>query len=148
MTVHPDFSALLGLFNGHGVDYLIVGGFAMAFHGAPRYTGDIGLYVRPAPENARRIVQSLDAFGFASAGLTEADFSEPDRVVQLGYPPVRIDVVTSLTGVSWKKAQASSVPGDCGGTPVRYLGRAALIANKRAAGRKQDLADLEALGAE
>jgi hypothetical protein len=146
MEVQRDFRELLESFNAHQVEYLIVGGYALAFHGAPRFTGDLDLLVRPTPENARRILGALGAFGFGSLGLTEADFSKADRVVQLGVPPVRIDLVTSITGVDWERAAAGGAAGRFGSVDVRYLGREEFIANKRATGRHKDLADIEALG--
>src|SRR4030066_48378 len=99
MEVQQDFNELLKLFNAHKVEYIIVGGYALAFHGAPRYTGDIDILVKPDTQNARRIMVALNEFGFGSVGLTEGDFESPDKVVQLGVPPIRIDIITSLTGV-------------------------------------------------
>ena len=136
------------MLNEHKVDYLIVGGYALAFHGAPRFTGDIDIFVRPEPENARRVLQALAAFGFNFPNLTEDDFQNPNKVVQLGVPPVRIDLITSITGVSWEEAATSREPSTFGDVPVSYIGRDRYVANKRAAGRKKDLADLEALGEE
>ena len=95
MDAQPDFRELLGLFNSHGVEYLVVGAYALAFHGAPRNTGDIDLLVRALPENAQRIVTALEAFGFGTLGLKCEDFLQPDQVVQLGVPPVRVDILTS-----------------------------------------------------
>ncbi len=146
MEVQQDFKELLRLFNAHDVAYVIVGGYALAFHGAPRYTGDFDILVRPDEENARRIMKALDVFGFGSIGLQHADFMCQDKVVQLGVPPVRIDIITSISGVSWEKAIAGSVKGYYGEIPVYYLGRDEFIANKRAIGRLKDRADLEALG--
>lgn len=146
METQPDFKELLALFNAHHVDYLIVGGYALAFHGAPRFTGDLDIFVRPDAGNARRIVAALAAFGFASAGLAPSDFDHPDQVVQLGVPPVRIDLVTSISGVSWDSAWAGRIEGCYGEVPAPYIGREQLVANKRATGRTKDLADLEGLG--
>lgn len=146
MEVQPDFRDLLALFNAHQVDFLIIGGYALAFHGAPRYTGDIDIFVRPEAANAQRILAALDEFGFGSVNLTAGDFEDPNKVVQLGVPPVRVDIMTSLTGVSWEDAFAGRVQGKYGDIPVSYIGREQLIANKREMGRKKDLADLEALG--
>jgi hypothetical protein len=146
MEVQPDFRDLLALLNEHKVEYLIVGGYALAFHGAPRFTGDIDIFVRPAVENARRVLDALAAFGFRFANLTAADFENLNKVVQLGVPPVRIDLITSISGVSWEEAEASKEPGTFGSVPVSYIGRQQYIKNKRAAGRKKDLADIEALG--
>ena len=146
MEVQQDFKDLLALFNAHKVDYIIVGAHALAFHGAPRYTGDMDIFVRSDLENAQRILSALDEFGFGSLGLTAEDFTSPDKVVQLGVPPVRVDIVTSITGVSWEDAAANRVAGTYGDLEVYYLGKKQFILNKRALGRKKDLADLEAIG--
>jgi hypothetical protein len=146
MEVQPDFRDLLALLNEHKVEYLIVGGYALAFHGAPRFTGDIDIFVRPHPNNAQRVIQALAVFGFQFPDLTVDDFKNPDKVVQLGVPPVRVDLITSLTGVSWEEADSSKEPGLFGDVPVHFIGREQYIANKRATGRKKDLADIEALG--
>ena len=148
MEVQSDFKELLVLFNEHKVEYLIVGGYALAFHGAPRYTGDMDILVRPDTKNALSILTALKKFGFGSVDLTVADFEKPDTVIQLGVPPVRIDIITSLTGVSWQDALGGRVKGKYGNIQVYYIGREQFISNKRAVGRKKDLADIEALGAE
>jgi hypothetical protein len=148
MEIQEDFRELLALFNEHEVDYAIVGGYALAFHGAPRATGDIDIVVRPARYNAERIIRALGAFGFGSLDLAADDFAHPDRVVQLGYPPVRVDLITSITGVPWDQIEAGLVEGVYGSTPVQFIGRDELLANKRATGRLKDRADLEALGEE
>jgi hypothetical protein len=146
MEIQKDFKELLELFNVHKVEYIVVGGYALAFHGAPRFTGDIDLPVKPDGKNARRILAALNDFGFGSLNLGESDFTRQGSVVQLGVPPVRIDIITSLTGVDWDKAQAGKVPGDYGGTKASFLGKKEFILNKKATGRKKDLADIEALG--
>jgi hypothetical protein len=148
MESNTDYNELLALFNANRVRYLIVGAYALAFHGAPRYTGDLDILVRPDAENGGRILRALEAFGFGSLGLTVDDFAIPDRVVQLGVPPVRVDIVTSITGVSWDEADASRVVGLLGDIPVSFIGKDAFIQNKRALGRIKDLADAEALGEE
>ncbi len=146
MKIQSDFRELLELFNAHGVEYMIVGGYALAFHGAPRYTGDLDVLVKPEPENAQRILAALADFGFGSLGLTIEDFIHSENVVQLGVPPVRVDLITSLTGVSWSEASSGKVAGTYGDLPVYFVGREQFLANKRATGRKRDLADIEALG--
>ena len=145
MEVHPDFRDLLALLNKHGVEYVIVGGYALAFHGAPRFTGDVDVFVRPTPENAKRIVDALSDFGFPRAGLDQEDFAAPNKVIQLGVPPVRVDLITSISGVTWSETQAHREPGYFGDVPVYYIGRTDFIINKRTAARQKDLADLEAL---
>jgi hypothetical protein len=146
MEVQPDFRDLLESFGRHDVEYVIVGGYALAFHGAPRFTGDIDLYVRPTADNARRVVDALADFGFGSLDITPEDLQTPGRVIQLGVQPVRIDLVTRISGVSWEEADAGKVAERYGDVAVHYLGRAQYVANKRALGRLKDLADLEALG--
>jgi hypothetical protein len=146
MEVQQDFRDLLALFNKHGIDYIVVGGYALGFYGAPRYTGDLDILVMPDPANAKRIMQALDEFGFGSAGLTAADFEQEGKVMQLGFPPVRVDILTSLTGVTWEQAKSGRVEGPFGDVKVHFIGRYEFIANKRALGRKKDLADLEAIG--
>ena len=146
MEIQKDFKELLELFNAHKVDYIIVDGYALAFHGAPRFTGDIDLLVKADSENAKRVLGALEEFGFGSLGLSEADFVLPNNVIQLGVSPVRVDIMTSLTAVGWEKAQADRVQGNYGDTPAYFISKADFIVNKRALGRKRDLADLEALG--
>jgi len=146
MEVQPDFRELLGLFNAYNVEYVIVGGYALAFHGAPRFTGDLDIFVRPTAQNARRILAALEDLGFGSLNLSAEDFSTQDRVVQLGVPPVRVDLITSLSGVSWEECWAGRQAGAYGDVAVAFVGRTQFIANKRAMGRQRDLADLEALG--
>jgi hypothetical protein len=146
MEPQRDFEELLASFNARGVEYLIAGGYALAFHGAPRATGDLELLVRPTAENAGRILAALDDFGFGSLELTAADFTRPGRVVQLGVAPLRVDLLTSLSGVTWEEAFADRQPSTYGDVTVAFLGRATFIANKRASGRARDLADLEDLG--
>jgi len=134
------------LFNEHEVEYVIVGAYALAFHGVPRFTGDLDVLVCPSPANAGRILSALGDFGFGSLDLKPEDFMSPDSVVQLGVAPVRIDILTSLTGVTWQEADEGKTEGPYGDINVDFLGRKELIANKKALGRKKDLADLEALG--
>jgi hypothetical protein len=148
MEAQTDYKELLALFNAHEVEYLVVGAYALAFHGAPRYTGDLDILVRPDRENGSRVLRALEEFGFGALSLTIEDFAVPDRVVQLGVPPVRVDIITSITGVPWDEADASRVAGRFGNVPVSYLGKDAFIRNKRALGRTKDLADVEAVGEE
>jgi hypothetical protein len=128
--------------NSHAVEYLIVGGHAVAFHGYPRLTIDLDFFVRPDRENARRLLAVLDAFGFGQVGLDEDAFTNPDKIVQLGLPPNRIDLLTGISGVSFEEAWPRRVAGLLDGLPVAFLGREELIKNKRASGRPKDLADV------
>ena len=146
MELPRDFSELLASFVEHRVEFLVVGAYAVAFHGRPRMTGALDLLVEPTRENAARVMRALDAFGFGDVGLSESDFVTPDTVVQLGVAPVRIDLLTSITGVSWEEAWGARVSADFAGTPVFVLGLEQLRRNKLATGRAQDRADVEALG--
>ena len=148
MEVQKDFKELLELFNEHKVEYMIVGAYALAYHGVPRFTGDIDILVRPSSPNTQRVLSALADFGFSSLNLTIDDFQKPNSVVQLGAPPVRIDIITTITGVVWEEADKGKQEGLYGNVPVCFLGREQYIANKRAIGRKKDLADLESLGEE
>lgn len=146
MEIRNDFKELLECFLKNDVRFIVVGAFALAWHGHPRYTGDIDLLVESTDENAQKIVQALRDFGFASVGLQVQDFVIPNQVIQLGVAPVRIDLLTSLSGVSWTDAWQGADQGNYGEVKVRYLGRREYITNKKACGRLQDLADLERLG--
>ena len=148
MEVQPDFRDLFELFNKHKVKYVIVGGYALAFHGAPRYTGDMDIFVKPDKANAVKILTALNEFGFGSVGLETADFEKTHNVIQLGVAPVRVDLITSLTGLTWDDAFYGCEKEKYGDVPVVFISRKQFILNKRATGRKQDAADLEALGEE
>lgn len=143
-----DFCELLECFNAGRVNAIIVDAYALAFHGAPRMTGDLDILVQPTAENAKRVVDALGVIGFASLGLSANDFEQPDVVVQLGVPPLRVDLLTGISGVTWDEAWTNRVVGEFGTVPTAFLGRSELRRNKRASGRQKDLADLEALGDE
>jgi hypothetical protein len=145
VTVSKDFSELLASFNAHGVRALVVGGYAFAFHARPRYTKDLDLWIDPSPDNVERLLRALDDFGFGSVGLTAQDFERPGQFVQLGYPPNRIDLMTSIPGLTFEEAWTHRVEDRYGSEPVSFLSKDDLIRNKRAVGRRQDLLDLEIL---
>jgi hypothetical protein len=147
MPLPEDWRAFNESLNSNGVEYVIVGAVALAYHGFPRYTGDLDVLVHNTDENTKRLESALAAFGLASLGLKAADFADSYRVIQLGVPPNRIDLLTSITGVPFDEAWADRVEADMEGTRVRFISRQALIRNKRLTGRAQDKADLEALGA-
>lgn len=147
MELNKDFKEFLELLNKHTVDYMVVGGFALAFHGAPRYTGDIDIWIRSSKENADLLISALSEFGFALPDLTSADFCEPDQVVQLGLPPVRIDILTSISGVTWDEAFPLITREVFQNTDIPFIGKEAYLKNKRASGRPKDLADIDALDA-
>jgi len=145
MNLQRDLKEFIELLNSHGVEYLIVGGHAVAYHGHPRYTGDIDFFIRPSAENAARMLTVLVAFGFPDAVLDSATFTEPDKVVQLGRPPYRIDILTSISGVSFDEAWSDRVESELDRLPVCFIGKKSLVSNKRASGRAKDLADVDAL---
>jgi hypothetical protein len=148
LKVQQDFKELLESLNARKVDYLIIGAYALAFHGAPRYTGDMDILVKPDGDNAQKILKALDDFGFGDLDLSSDDLTLPGREIQLGVSPVRIDIMTSLIGLTWEQAAANKVKGDYGDVPVYFIGKEDFIANKKAMGGHRDLADIEALGEE
>ncbi len=145
MQLDPDFKEFVESFIANDVRFLIVGGYAVAAHGLPRYTGDLDAWIWVSPENAERVLHSLEAFGFSGLGLTEDDFVQPDSVIQLGYPPYRIDILTSIEGVEFDDAWSHRVIVAIDNLEVPFIGRDDLLANKRAAGRPQDIADVARL---
>ena len=145
MALSKDWREFLELLNSRSVDYVIVGAHSLAFHGRPRYTGDLDILVRPTRDNAQQLLEVLNQFGFVQAGFKEPDFVEPERMIQLGRAPSRIDLLTSISGVHTDEAFATKVSATFYGIPVFMLGKDALIRNKRAVGQPQDLADLESL---
>jgi predicted nucleotidyltransferase len=146
-VLNQDFKEFVQLFNDNQVRYLIVGGYAVAFHGHPRYTKDLDVWVEPSPANAERIVRALEQFGFGSLGLTEADFIAPNQIIQLGYPPCRIDLLTTLGAVDFESCHHSRLEIEVEGVRVAFIDLESLKKTKSAAGRHQDLADLENLEA-
>ena len=148
ITIPNDFKELLALLNSHNVDDFVVGAYALALHGSPRFTGDLDVYVKPDIENAHRILAVLNEFGFGSLSLEEKDFTGTNQVIQLGVAPVRIDLLTSLTGLQWEEAVTGRLKGELGGVPVFFLGKKEYIRNKKVLGRQKDLADAEVLGGE
>jgi hypothetical protein len=142
-----DLRELLESLTAHGAEFLVAGGHAVAFHGYPRLTEDLDLFVRADTLNAERIMAALDAFGFGDIGLATADFVADDRVIQLGRAPNRVDLLTRLWGVEFSEAWARRVAAELDGVAVWMLSRADLMQNKRTTARPQDLADVAALEA-
>ncbi len=142
--LNRDFKEFAELLDAHRVEYLLVGGYALAAHGHPRYTGDIDFWVSQDPRNVERLLEALKHFGFGSLGLEAKDFG-PDVVVQLGHPPRRIDLMTTLDGVDFTECFARREAAMLGGTRLWLISREDFKSNKRATGRAKDLADLEAL---
>jgi hypothetical protein len=145
--LNEDFRDLLVVFADCGVEFVIVGAYALAFHGAPRASGDIDVFLRPSPANAQRVFDALTRFGapLESARVTPADFAEPGVVYQLGLPPRRIDMLTEISGVTFDEAWESRAPVEVEGRTVSFIGRDALLKNKESTGRPKDLADVARL---
>ena len=145
MELSQDFKEFIESLNVSRVRYLVVGGYAVALHGHPRYTKDLDVWIDCTPANAKRMVRAFAEFGFESLGVKAADFEKPDRMVQMGVPPNRIDVLTSLAGVNFSACFKKRVIVEIDGVPVNFIDVEHLKINKRAAGRLQDLADVENL---
>lgn len=145
MELAPDFSEFFDSLIAHDVEFLIVGAYALALHGAPRFTGDIDVFVRPTAANAIRLLRALEAFGFPTGPLTPEDIVDPARVIQMGIEPVQIHVMSAIDAVPWDEAWTGRQMGDAGGRDLPFIGRQEFIKNKRAAGRLKDLADVEAI---
>jgi len=145
VNIHPDFNEFVELLNKNKVEYVIVGSFALAFHGYPRATGDIDFWIRPTPVNVKALFRALVEFGFEELDISEDDLIS-GKIIQLGYPPVRIDLITVLDGLKEKDIWKTRAKGKFGNHAVFYLEREAFVKNKRALGRHKDLADLELLG--
>lgn len=143
--LNQDFRELLALLGRHDVRFLVVGGYSVALHGHPRYTKDLDLWILADATNADRLLHALDAFGFGSLGLSSSDFTTPGQVVQLGVAPARIDLLTSLTGVDFDACWSRRVNVEVDGLRLPVISLDDLRVNKRALGRHQDLADLDAL---
>ncbi len=143
--LQADLSEFIGLLNSHDVDYLVVGGHAVAFHGHPRFTGDMDFLIRATSGNVGRVLAALSDFGFDDLGISAHDLLEPGRVVQLGHAPNRIDILTSISGVDFESAWQTRVHTFIDDQQVTLLGFDELLRNKRASGRQKDLADVEKL---
>lgn len=142
MKLHKDIREFIALCLLRKVEFLLVGGYALAFHGAPRFTEDIDLMVYVSPENADKLYAVLEEFGFGAAGISRNDFLELDQVIQLGRAPNRIDLLTGISGVTWQQAWDSRIEVDLDGLKIQAIGKSELERNKQATGRPQDLADL------
>lgn len=140
-----DFKEFIELLNDNKVRYLVVGGYAVAFHGYPRYTKDLDVWIELSQENADKIIKALDDFGFGSMGLKPEDFLENDQIIQLGYPPNRIDILTSLKILKFENCFSQRVVVEFEGLKINFIDLENLKQNKRATGRPQDLADAENL---
>jgi hypothetical protein len=146
MPVNPDFKDLFAALNAAGARYLLVGGYAVAYHAQPRFTKDLDIWVDSDPANAARVYEALSRFGAPLQDLAQADLEHPGTVFQIGVPPNRIDVVTAIDGVLFHEAWPERTETTYGEQTVPVIGLRHLIQNKRASGRPQDLLDLEILG--
>jgi len=145
MILEKDFQEFIELLNKHEVAYMVVGAHALAFHGKPRHTGDLDIWINPIESNAEKMVAVINDFGFASVGLKKDDFLREHYVTQLGYPPLRIDILNSISGVTFSEAYDNRLFIEVDEITISYIGLNDLIKNKQGTARKQDMADLENL---
>lgn len=145
IKIHQDFREFIELLNKNEVDYLIVGAFALAFHGHPRYTGDIDFWVRNDLLNAKKIFKCINEFGFPVDKLDEKDFTSDDLIFQMGYPPVRIDVITSVEALKFHESFEKRIQKEIDGLEINFIDIEDFKKNKKAVGRPKDLGDLESL---
>lgn len=141
----PDFQEFLKLLNAQHVEYLVIGGYAVAYHGYPRATADLDIWIAMHPRNAAKLVKILNEFGFATPDLTEELFQTENRVIRMGVPPVRLQITTTISGVKFQECYAERVVDELDGVPVNLINLKHLKLNKKASGRFQDLDDLENL---
>lgn len=147
LQLPPDFSEFLNLLNSEGVEYLLLGGYAVAYYGVPRATGDMDIWFDPAPANTVRLVAVLRKFGLP-AEITPEQLQVADRVFRIGHPPLRIELLTRISGLDFSEAFARRRIIDISGVPVSLIDRDDLLRNKRAAGRRKDLDDVDRLAGE
>lgn len=145
MVLDENFKEFIKLLNEKEVKYLIVGGFAVAYHGYPRYTKDLDFWVWADPTNVDRLLEVIKAFGFGSVGLEKEDFFDPDNVIQLGYEPNRIDLLVQLEGLEFEPSFANRVEAFFDGTNISFIGFEDLIQNKLSTGRAKDKLDAKTL---
>jgi hypothetical protein len=145
MPMSRDLREFVACLNSNGVEYLIIGALAVSWHGFPRYSADIDFLVRPNSENAQRVRSALVQFGFGELDVSLSDLTTPGKVIQLGYEPNRIDLMTSITGVSFDTAWETRVSGELDGLSVFFIGKDALLRNKESTGRNKDKIDADQL---
>jgi hypothetical protein len=145
MIINKDFREFIELLNSNNVKYLVVGGYAVAFHGYPRYTKDMDIWIWINENNAKKLIKTLEEFGFSSLGLKKEDFLKPEYVIQLCYPPNRIDILTKISGLEFEKCYKSRIKTNMDGITIDFIDLENLKKNKKAIGRFKDLADLENL---
>lgn len=140
-----DFKEFVELLNNLKAEYLVVGGYAVGIHGHPRYTGDLDIWLNPTPENAQRVLDCVDEFGFSSFGLSIQDFTKEGNIVQLGYPPLRIDLLTQIDGVTFDECFKNKKEVEIEGLVVNFIGYQDLLKNKKESGRLRDIDDINNL---
>jgi hypothetical protein len=145
MPLSKDLREFVALLNSNEVEYLVVGAFAVAYHGFPRYTADLDILVRSSEQNVERVLKTLGEFGFGSIGISKEDLLSSDSVIQLGVKPNRIDILSSISGITFDEAWATRQEADLDGLRANFIGRDALIQNKLATGRARDQGDAEEL---
>lgn len=145
MKIEKDYEELLKLFNKNKVKYCIIGAYAVAFYAKPRYTKDLDILIKADFKNGKRIVKALNEFGFKSLNLSEKDFSLKDRIIQLGYEPLRVDILTSIQGCSFEQVWKNKKTGIYGKEKVFFIGIDELIKNKKILKRQEDKVDLNIL---
>jgi hypothetical protein len=145
VKTEKDYEEFLELLNKHNVRYCVVGAFALAFHARPRYTKDMDILIEPTPDNANKLLSALDEFGFGSLNLAVEDFSNRGNIIQLGYEPVSIDILTLIKGLKFADIWESRIQGPYGKQTVNFIDRQNLIRSKKVSNRAQDKADLELL---
>ena len=145
MKIEKDYEELLSLLNKNNVKYCIIGAYAVAFYARPRYTKDMDILIDPDAENAKRVVKALNEFGFKSLKLSIGDFNSVGKIIQLGYEPVRIDILTSIEGCTFSEIWKKRVKGTYGNEKVFFIGIDELMKNKKMAKRKQDKVDIDVL---
>ena len=146
MNIQKDFEEFLQLLNATGVEFVIVGGYAVAFHGYVRTTDDMDLFFRNTPENIARIRQALQRFGLSTTEQQADEFAVPENIIRMGIAPVRIEMMNSISGLTFDEVWQNKVSGIYGETPVFYISRSNLLHNKRESARPKDIADVDELG--
>ena len=145
MTLDKDFEDFILSLNNFNVDYMVVGGYALSFHGKPRHTGDLDIWINISEDNAQKMIEVLKDFGMASLGMTKNDFLQKGGIAQIGYPPLRIDILNEIDGVNFEEAWANHLQVDVDGILIKYIGLDDLIKNKEISGRPRDISDIKEL---
>lgn len=143
MILAPDFEDFIRLLNSHKVAYMVVGGYALAFHGKPRNTGDLDIWINITEDNAEKMLRVLNDFGMGAFGFNKEDFLVPGYITQIGYPPLRIDILMSIDGIEFTEAIPNIQQLDVNGLVINYIGLGDFLKNKEASGRIQDIADIQ-----